>query len=233
MKRLLAILCSLLLAGAFSVETTIDIDEFIQRALKGSVEVPPSLETHATGILRFQEMIESNSEIAVYKFLDDRDREYVVKISRKYDLSQDRQRVLDYRQYDLPHADYFEGDARYSIREFISGERGDEFIERWEKNGGDKNHPKMKKLYGLVIKMLDEVFYFDNLGPQNMVWSDAAQDWAVINSGSLQKFKKPEEVKRKILSSFGRQWFASPPMSIPSSTACIVRLNRILSYWTP
>ena len=41
--------------------------------------------------------------------------------------------------------DYFEGDARYSIREFVLGERGDDFIKRWEDNGADKNDPKMKK----------------------------------------------------------------------------------------
>ena len=54
----------------------------------------------------------------------------------------------------------------------------------------------------LPREMIDEVFYFGDLNPRNMIWSDEKQNWVIIDSGSTQKVENPQEVKNKIARSF-------------------------------
>ena len=152
----------------FKTDTATGVNEFIQGVLNGTTQKGLPLKTESLGVIHHQEMIFSNRKIVVHKFTGDQEKEYVVKISRKEskDLSKERQRAQDYKQHGLSHADYFEGDARYSIREYIAGERGDQFIERWEQNGANKDDPQIIKLYELIEKMVDEVFYFGDLRPK-------------------------------------------------------------------
>ena len=207
----------------------ISIDDFIQRAIDKTLEGEPLIETRSLGRLRYQGEAFSNKKIAAYKAVsDDLNREYIIKVSLKKskDLSKERQRVADYKQYDLPHADYFEGDARYSIREFIAGIRGDEFITQWEEEGGDLNDPKIRKLFDLTDKMMGDVVYFGNLSPKNMVWNDGIQDWVIVDSSSAQEVTTQREVRKKVIRSFRSKWFRSPPMSSTSSQACIELLKK-------
>ena len=142
------------------------------------------------------------------KALDKSNIKYVIKVSltESNDLSKERQRALGYERYNLSHAAYFEGDKRYSIRGFVVGTRGDEFVAQWRREGGDINDLKIKKLYDLADKMMSEGFYFGNLSPKNMAWNDSIQDWVIVDSGSAQKVSTREEVRKKVISSFGRKW---------------------------
>ena len=220
-----------IVAGAYE---TVGVDEFIRRAREATVRESFSLsfEIHSLGTLRYDKMLWASNELIVYKLSGEQGQEYMMKISQgeSKDLSREKQRVADYGQYGLNHVGSFEGDVRYSIGEFIAGERGDEFIERWKRSGGNQADPKVKKLHELAKKMMDGFFYLEGLHLQNMVWSDATQGWVIIDSGPVQKIEDREEVRKKIALSFGNGWFRPPSISAELFSTCMARLDGIVRY---
>lgn len=145
--------------------------------------------------------MESGTDRVVYRVKTDDGRDLIYKAARTRNqdhidgIDKDAERAREMERIGLPHARLIEhtpGSA-YLLREYTPGERGDDWIARWVREGARRNSPELKQLIELFKLGIEKNAYVGKLDPEDAIYQQG-KGWIIVDSGRVKEEFPREEV---------------------------------------
>lgn len=138
----------------------------------------------------------------------------------KNSFAKETQKVEALNKLGLKTATIYHSNYLYILKEYIEGERADEWIQRLEKENKLNtitSTDQFKKLNDIVHKISSQNKYVGDLNRKNLIWSKLLKDWVIIDSGSIQNMK-PEDSLKKLVENISTRW--SKSLDITKQSTC-------------
>ncbi len=179
--------------------------------------------------LTIKEEVDTGKRGKVYRAVDKNGKSYAVKVAIDNEadtlksFKQESSKNRLYKKYNIPHAKLIESTPRYMIKEWVEGERADQWMVSWEKSGFPaKGVPQIEALKEQIKQNAKAGVYIGDLNPKNLIWN--GESWIVVDSGGVKEGLTQEETLNRYVEKISARW----EKKLTKKTICLqLILNKI------
>jgi len=177
-----------------------------------SFRVGEKIETPTGLKMKVVAKLEDGRRGRVVKATDKSGRIAVLKIpiDRRADtlesIAKEMTKISALEKYGIRHAKVYEQAEDYLVKEYIDGQRADEWLVDWEKKGSPTNTPEVRALLRFFREAAAKGIYIGDLNRKNMIFDGS--EWVVIDSGGVKK-RSPEIAAAEYRDKMVEKWSRS------------------------
>jgi hypothetical protein len=217
-------------------------DPQIARAMKAGAEHAPSVEplptadhkpgkifkTHEGRTIRIEAFVDVGKRGRVYRVIEpSTGKTYALKVARDskpetlHSISEESSKAHLYQKLQLPHSAVIEAQPTYVLKEWIDGQRADQWMQEWEKKGSPQDDPALADLKNLLAKSAQKGAYIGDLNAKNLIRT--GKSWVIIDSGGIREGLSVQEAAQNFLDKFPKRW-AKKAAHPESAASCLLNV---------
>ena len=153
-----------------------------------------------------KEIVEAGDDRRVYQVRDQHGKLYAYKHAKKRSVKKEVERTEAVKKAGVPYAVMVSSGPEYVLRQWVDGLRGDVWLKSWESFGAPLDIAAVEDLILLLDTSARAGLYIGKLDPEDMVWSETAERWYIVDCGGVTASTPRAAAKRyfwKILERWG------------------------------
>lgn len=143
----------------------------------------------------------------------------VIKLAKQLDedtlssFRREPKKIQAQQKSGMPHSGLLEHGHNYMIKDFVQGEIGLDWFNRWLESGENLKDQRLQKLLSNFKMAAGRSVYIGDLNPKNLIWVEQLSNWVIIDSGDGRYDLDPETAFYRFKNNFYRRWTNSSSKS--------------------